>query len=491
MESKDALRLIRRVGFGLGPNETLPDDPIGWAQAQLDRGPPMQFLLQLDEASKAKIPGGEIKLLNTQAEAVKARFEHEAVEKRSNALSKTLSKEEWIKHNYETFKFPILDFEQWKEVAARGGMAVQGSAPVFERFWHFWTNHFTVSISSNNDLAIGPYGRMLRQRMSGSFRDMLFEAVTHPAMVLFLDNYISTGPNSVARKRRWTEHSINENLGREMLELFSVTPAAGYSQADVLGATNILTGWGIDWDNEIAEGKRVRGSVFRYENHEPGSQTVLGKQYSAFVRNDGKLNDLIDDLAVHPATARHIAHKLATVFIDDEPPVESVQRLEAVFVRTKGNLPALHKAVVEEVARASSSTRKFHNPETWLWSLHRMTGMQLPSRVPHNDLNGTKLTYLLEELGHRIHRCPQPNGWPLKAREWFSREMLDRRIRYGYEFAKNNRLGLDEWQAVVARQQWGGTEATQRLRAAQKKGEIYDPRELWSAFLASPDMLWS
>ena len=129
---------------------------------------------------------------------------------------------------------PYHQLEHWKEVQARVTTALHGEAPVFERFWHFWTNHFTVAPGTqNNDTLVGPYQRHLREHMTGDFRTLLWHAVTHPGMLVYLDNNRNTGPNSTAALRRWTRDTINENLGRELLELFTVSTAAGYSQQDV------------------------------------------------------------------------------------------------------------------------------------------------------------------------------------------------------------------------------------------------------------------
>jgi uncharacterized protein (DUF1800 family) len=347
-----------------------------------------------------------------------------------------------------------------------------------------------VSPTNNNiNTAVGPYMRMLRARMGGSFRDMLFEAVTHPAMVLYLDNERSTGPNSKARRQRWTTDEINENLGRELLELFTVSPAAGYSQDDVMAVTYILTGWGVHRPDQWRKVGVPLGSYFNFDKHEPGTQTVMGKKYSAFVHNDGKLQSLVDDLAAHPATAQHICHKLAVAFIADEPPVDCVARLVAVFQKSKGHLPTLHKAVVAEVALAGAQVRKFQDPQTWLWSIFRVSGTPLRVAPPARGVPGERYHWLLGDLGQAVHQCPQPNGWSLFSRDWISREMMDRRIRFAFEFARRIPDAEARLQAVLARQHGPGSAIAQALNSARAKG--LDPRARWTAYITSPEMLWS
>jgi uncharacterized protein (DUF1800 family) len=495
MNPLDSARFARQVGFGLAPDEATPDDPLAWAQAQLDKAPAVAFLADRKGTLMTGLPEG-VRLVDSQKDATLAMQGHWDAEKNSFEQSRKLPRPEWEKLRYETVDLPYWRMAPWQEVLARGAMAVNGPAPVFERFWHFWTNHFTVAPATNNiNAMVGPYMRMLRGHMSGHFRDMLFEAVTHPAMVLYLDNAISTGPKSrnslnELRQNGKVKHSINENLGRELLELFTLSPAAGYSQADVMGATFILTGWGVHkpadtWNKSGAP----YGSYFDFGRHEPGSHSVMGKSYSAFVRNDGKLNDLVDDLAAHPATAQHICLKLATAFIADEPAPEAVARLVKVFTQSKGHLPSLHKAVVAEVALAGAASRKFLLPECWLWSIYRVAGAELPVVPPLRELRGERLHDILTELGQPVHYCPQPNGWSLQSRDWISKEMLDRRVRYAFQFVNRVRQPGSLTQ-ILLRQQGQGPLA-QQLRAAAATAAGPERRGIWAAYLTSPDMLWS
>ena len=489
MTPHEVARFVRQVGFGLAPDEATPSDAVAWAQGQFDGAPPVAFLADRSGQLMDGLPP-DLRLLHTQEEVAGGLMAHQKAELQSFAASKDRPREAFERFRYETVDLPYWQLEPWKEMQARAAMAVNGPAPAFERFWHFWSNHFTVSPTNNNiNTAVGPYMRMLRARMGGSFRDMLFEAVTHPAMVLYLDNERSTGPNSKARRQRWTTDEINENLGRELLELFTVSPAAGYSQDDVMGVTYILTGWGVNRPDQWRKAGVPLGSYFNFDKHEPGSQTVMGKKYSAFLHNDSKLQSLVDDLAAHPATAQHICHKLAVAFIADEPPADSVARLVAVFQNSKGHLPAVHKAVVAEVALAGPQVRKFQDPQTWLWRIFRVSGMPLRVAPPARGVPGERYHWLLADLGQAVHQCPQPNGWSLFSRDWISREMMDRRIRFAFEFARRIPDAEARLQAVLARQQGPGSAIAQALNSARAKG--LDPRARWTAYLTSPELLWS
>ena len=491
MNPFDTARFARQLGFGLAPDEPSPADPVAWAQGQLDSAPTVAFLADRKGTPMQGIPP-EARLLHTQEEVATALHAHHEAEIKSFAASKAMGREDYAKYRASTVGYPFWELEPWKEVQARAAMAVNGPAPVFERFWHFWTNHFTVSPTNNNiNTAVGPFMRMLRTRMTGSFRDMLFEAVTHPAMVLYLDNDRSTGPHSKARQQRWTTDEINENLGREMLELFSLSPASGYTQEDVQAAAYILTGWGVHRPDKWRRPGVPLGSYFNYDKHEPGSQTVLGKKYSAFIHNDGKLVDLVDDLAAHPATAQHICRKLATAFLADEPPPAAVARLVTVFQQSKGHLPSVHQAVVAEVARAGSAARKFQDPQTWLWTVFRISGVPLQVAPPAKELKGERYPWVLGELGQPIHQCPQPNGWSLYSRDWISKEMLDRRVRYAFEFARRIPDNATALRQLLQRQHSPDSAIARALQAAEAAGRNYSARDLWTAYLTSPDLLWS
>ena len=489
MNNLEAARFSRQIGFGFASDETIPGDVIGWAQEQMNRGPSVQFFADRQGHLIKDLPE-DLKLLYTQAEVAEALFQHDQARLLSNEKAKVLPRLEAEQFRYEQVNYPYWRFEPWKEVLARGAMAVNGPAPVFERFWHFWTNHFTVSPAVNNiNTAIGPYMRMLRGHMSGYFRDMLSEAVTHPAMVLYLDNAKSTGPNSPARAKGRLKDSFNENLGRELLELFTLSPAAGYTQNDVIAAAMILTGWGVRRRQRNQSVSGPYGSYFDDNKHEPSSQTVLGQQYGGAYANRDKLLRLLDDLARHPATARHISTKLATAFITDTPSPELISRLSAVFQKSDGHLPTVHKAVIAEAAAAGPVLRKFSNPETWLWTIYRVTGAPLPIVLPLKDTKGERLHELLSELGQAIHNCPQPNGWSLYDRDWLSKEMLDRRIRYAFQFASRLVSQGDQLNEVVVRQHGEQSAIFKTLKQARRMPD-QSLRSLWAVYLTSPAILW-
>lgn len=427
-------RYCRRVAFGCSPSQPLPSDPVAWAQAQVEHVPPIDLM----ERDGSRTPGADqLRLLWTMDEVMTAFHRHQETERASFARAKEMGNrefEQWRRRELHAY----WQLEHWKEVQARTSTARFGPQPVFEKLWHFWANHFMVAPGNqNNDTLVGPYQRMLRTHMTGSFRDLLWHAVTHPGMLVYLDNNRNTGPNSIAAKRGWTRDSVNENLGRELLELFTLSPAAGYTQKDVEATTLILTGWRDKKPDQWHKPGEPLGTFFDYNHHEAGSQTVLGKTYSAVFRPDGKLRDLVDDLAAHPATARHLAQKMCVYFMDDEPPAAAVAAVEQAFVASKGHLPAVHKALLEQCWVHLQGTRKLGSPEAWLLQTLVYGDADLPDAIPWApDSRGIKTHQLLGDLGQELPRCPQPNGWFIRSSDWISKETLDRRARAAQHFAR-------------------------------------------------------
>jgi len=225
------------------------------------------------------------------------------------------------------------------EASVRIAAAVGAKIGFVERLVWFWSNHFCVSTDKSTSMS-GAYEReAIRTHILGRFTDMLIAVESHPAMLYYLDNAESIGPNSVAGINR--NRGINENLAREILELHTLGVRTGYTQADVTRFANTLTGWTF-----IGTGIPEHGGefVFFERLHEPGEQVVLGKHYPDTGFAQGRA--VLADLARHPATARHIAEKFARHFVADEPPPQLVNRLRTTFTDTEGDLKQLARTLV-------------------------------------------------------------------------------------------------------------------------------------------------
>ena len=490
-----ASRFARRVAFGLRPDQDPPSDPLAWAQNALTSPHPIG-LYDATGRPRTDLPDW-VFLRNSLHETMVWFGKHEDADLALREDGKDVSKEAFLRLRREKVLLPFYHVEHWKEVQARASTAVTSRSPVFEKLWHFWANHFMVAPGNQRmDTLVGPYQRMLRTQMQGSYRDMLWQAVTHPAMLLYLDNNRSTGPNATAARNGRRRESINENLGRELLELFTLSPASGYTQQDVEQATLILTGWRENYPGRQMVAGAPFGTYFDHNRHEPGSQTVLGKTYSNTFRPHKKLEDLITDLASHPATADLLARKLCTYFIADTPPQKAVDHIRSTYMSSQGSLPKVHAALLEMVWAHMESSRKLSTPESWLYQWHVLTGAELPAEsfalgfspgVFKRDVG-----QILKDIGQALPHCPQPDGWPTRSVDWISKELLDRRLRFSLVLANNLRrqgsLSEDAVNQIMARELPPDSETRSLVASALQAKQL--PRAL-TLLMISPELLWS
>ena len=405
--------------FGLGPRpgdyRRIAADPRGWLQQQLAQPerpaalanlpPPRQQVerffalrVQIQEERKALARGPQLALARR---GTMADPEVEAAPQKAPVAA---------------LAAPVREL-YLAEAIARTQAAIDSRTPLVERLVAFWSNHFTVSIQRGAIAGLcGPFEReAIRPHVLGRFSQMLAAVLSHPAMLVYLDNARSIGPNSLAGQRQ-RDKGINENLGRELLELHTLGVGGGYGQKDVEAMARMLTGWSI-----VPPAKPAGGS-FRFEPriHEPGAKTLLGITY----REAGmaETEAAITALARHPATARHIATKLARHFIADDPPPAAVQRLAAVYQKSDGDLAALAHALIDAPEAWRDPLAKVKAPQDLVVSLMRATGAVPPdARV---------LVQSLRILGQTPFAAPSPAGWPDRASDWLSPEALMHRIEW-------------------------------------------------------------
>lgn len=295
-----------------------------------------------------------------------------------------------------------------------------------ERLVAFWSDHFTVSGKNQRVLlALGAYtDEAIRANVAGSFADILNAVVTHPGMLLYLDQVTSFGPNSTVGKRG--DRGLNENLAREILELHTMGVDGSYTQDDVRQFAELLTGL------------RVNGDGFFYDARaaEPGPEQILGKTYGG----RGGLKDILDfldDLAVHPDTAVHIARKLAVHFISETPPEDLVNAITKTFRNTDGDLMAVYKTLLEHPASSAPMGGKVKWPTEYVISTIRAFDLaeefaDLRPREVRNALQNP-----MQAMGMNIFRPSGPDGWSEAAADWITPPALAARIEFAIEIAKN------------------------------------------------------
>jgi uncharacterized protein (DUF1800 family) len=307
-----------------------------------------------------------------------------------------------------------------EEAKVRIGAALGAEIGFVERLVWFWSNHFCISADKIQSMS-GAYEReAIRPHVLGRFADMLLAVEGHPAMLFYLDNPGSMGPNSVAGINR--TRGLNENLAREILELHTLGVRSGYTQDDVVSFANVLTGWSLLPPGDNPE----HGGEFSFNPrlHEPGAQKVLGKIYAEEGVEQGR--GVLRDLAVHPATAAHVATKLACHFIADTPPAPLVERLAKVFLDSSGDLKEIAKAMVLSDESWTQPPTKLKRPGEWVAGMVRATG--LTQADPGRFTAGQTL------LGEPLWRPPAPKGYPDDEASWI--DGMGRRLDVANNFAE-------------------------------------------------------
>lgn len=428
-----------RFGLGAKPDDAKLADPRGWLKAQVSGAPAAlpASLAALPTTPDALRQARDIILARRDARKTEATDKKPddkkpgeagpvaAPAQTTMAETKPLADAKPKPNDQAALRDLYVD-----QVAARIDAALTTSTPFHERLVHFWTNHFAVSADKQKVRAlVGPYEiEAIRANMGGSFTRMLMAVAHHPAMILYLDNERSFGPDSpfIAQRRGRGDRDVglNENLGRELLELYTLGVRTGYTQTDVTELARAITGWSVESDRPAFERFMQKGEHgFAYYDpvHEPGTRTVLGKRYGQQGHDQGVA--ILADLAAHPATARHIATKLARHFIADDPPPSAVARLEQVFLATNGDLSSLHRALVDlPEAWAEKPGAKFKTPWDYVISVGRLTGLP--------DLKPRPLVGLFQQMGQAVYVPGAPAGWPDDSAHWLSTDGLSKRIDF-------------------------------------------------------------
>ncbi len=366
-------------------------------------------------------------------------------------------------------------------VSARMEVATTTDRPFFERLVRFWGNHFTVSSAKPATQAMPPsFERdVARRHAVDRFGAMLRASTQHPGMLVYLDNYVSVGPDAFLVKHpgflpaafRAQLKGLNENLAREILELHTLGVRSGYTQGDVTTFAKIITGWTI---KARGEGQGETG-LFNFVPglHEPGPQTILGVTFDQGGVDQGEA--ALDMLARRPETARFIATKLVRHFVADDPPPAAVDRIAAVFRDTDGDLRAVSAALVDLPEAWSPAPAKVRPPEDYVVATVRALGGP--------KLNGVQLTALFSRMGQRPYYAAGPNGWSDVGADWIGPDPLWKRL----EFASAVGAGMANAGAspITVAEACLGPSLTSQTREAIAKAE--SPAQGLALLLVSPE----
>jgi uncharacterized protein (DUF1800 family) len=311
------------------------------------------------------------------------------------------------------------------EVKARVSFAMAQPVGFAERWAQFWSNHFCVATRRGQIMrgTVGPFEReAIRPHVFGRFETLLVAVETHPAMLHYLDQRQSIGPNSPAGRRQ--KRGLNENLAREILELHTLGVGGGYSQADVTAFARVLTGWSITGRDENVDG--FGGFVFAPNRHEPGEHLVLGKRYPDTGKEQGIA--VLKDLARHPSTATFMATKLARHFVADQPPATLVKKLAEDFRKSGGDLASLARTLLSAEEAWAAQRTKLRTPNEFLLAAFRAVG-QAPER-PQQVIN------MLNLMGQPLWNPPGPNGHPDDEASIAAPKAIKTRLDFSLQMAR-------------------------------------------------------
>jgi uncharacterized protein (DUF1800 family) len=372
-------------------------------------------------------------------------------------------------------KETVLDLENPERLVTQELMAqrlardVYSSAQLQEVMTDFWLNHFNVYLRKNEQTPyyLVSYERdVIRPHALGKFEDLL-EAVAHsPAMLLYLDNSESIGPDSPAAEhakdvgfrrpnQKKAPQGLNENYARELMELHTLGVNGGYTQADIIQVARVLTGWTVD------QPQRGGGFLFAPNRHEPGAKKVLGKKIKDNGEREGEV--LLSMLAERPATAQFLSRKLAIRFVSDDPPQPLVDRMAKTYLTSHGDIAQVLLTLFRspEFWAASDYRAKVKTPVEFVVSAARASNAQIANYQP--------LENALRQMGMPLYGCVPPTGYKWGAADWVSTGALVDRMNFALNLAANRLPGITV--AWSPDQPWPSSSQT----AAQNPGMLSAP----------------
>jgi uncharacterized protein (DUF1800 family) len=409
-----------RFGLGARPGDAgrIGNEPEAWLEHQLV---PSTSEPSNSEKPRSAAVLAEVNELRLTRQAIRSAASNEPIEVDQDAIREF---GQFIAKSYQA------------QAAAAYARAIASEQPFRERLVQFWQNHFAVSADKQPVGAIaGLYGdEAIRPHVTGNFRELLTAAVKHPAMLLYLDNGQSIGPNSLlggrASRNRNRRIGLNENLAREILELHTLGVDGGYTQDDVIAFAKVLTGWSVGMtgtaDRLGAMARRVTGNddagapgefTFRAGIHEPGAKTILGRRFGEGGVDEAE--SVLAFLSAQPQTARFLATKLARHFVADTPPPALIDRLAKVYLDTGGELKPVYAKLVRAQESWADPLAKYKTPQDYLISTYRALGL---------EPQGNQLVGLATQLGQRPFTPGSPAGWPDIADYWNGGDALLKRI---------------------------------------------------------------
>jgi uncharacterized protein (DUF1800 family) len=332
-----------------------------------------------------------------------------------------------------------------------------GERQLQEVMTDFWFNHFNVFIGKEADrFLLTSYERdVIRPHAMGKFEDLLMATAHSPAMLFYLDNWLSVGPNSdsalglgknnpwrrpaanPANRAKGKRGGLNENYGRELMELHTLGVNGGYTQKDVTEVARIFTGW------TLKQPRVGGGYMFEERTHEPGDKMVLGHRIKSNGEREGVA--VLRLLAHHPSTAKFICTKLATRFVSDDPPPDLVSRMSQTFLKKDGDIREVLKTMFNspEFWASDAYRAKVKTPLEFVVSSLRASGADVSEVLP--------IARQLQNMGMPLYGMQPPTGYSMKADAWVNSSALLGRMNFALTLAAGKLRGTQvNWDWIVA-----------------------------------------
>ncbi len=463
MIRREAVSAANRFGLGARPG-TLDriDDPRGWLHAQLRAVPAV---------APADLP--------SSGDYLQAEYDYQRDRRQARRADKPGDAVMGFRERFGR--------QQQAELGWRYRQAVVTEQDFVERLVRFWSNHFAVSVDKRTaTLYAAPMEReAIRPHATGDFAGLLLAVEQHPAMLRYLDNVRSVGEQSrlAERQRRRARNDtapragLNENLAREIFELHTLGVDGGYTQDDVRELARAITGWSVPAARATQAGPGAAIFQFRANAHDAGARLVLGRRYAADGEAQGRA--ILRDLAMHPATARHVCGKLARHFISDAPPPAVIERMTAAWQRHAGALRPVYAALIDSHEAWAADARKLKTPDDFVVSMLRGAGAT-------TLVQPRALVSLLGRLGQPPFTPRSPAGFADAAADWSGADAIWKRIQAAQSLAETAAGEHPDPVRTAAAVFGDALDADTRLAIQRAES----PREGLALLFASPAFQW-
>ena len=356
---------------------------------------------------------------------------------------------------------------------ARLVRAIASSRQLQEVMVDFWFNHFNVSDKKGRtSVWVGSYEQeAIRPFVLGNFRDLLGATARHPAMLFYLDNWLNTAPNSPGARNRLK--GLNENYARELMELHTLGVDGGYTQADVESLAKILTGWSLQLKADPK--KRDESFQFVARRHDFSDKVFLGHAIPG--SGQAEVEQALDILASHPATAHYVSYQLAQYFVADTPPEQLVEDLAQAFASSGGNIREMLEVLFhsKDFWQPQYRNAKFKTPYQYVVSTIRLAD-SMPKQIGFPQS-------ILRHMGMPIYGCVTPDGYGNTRSDWLNPDGLERRLDFAIVFARRQKLQANADELLMLL----GDRISPETQAAI---EASPPGMRSALVLGSPELMW-